>query len=81
MANEEYRCGWHPEEFNHVEDVGSVLVVGAGPAGSDCARVLGERGYDLYLCESEGEIGGHVRDVARYPGMAEWGRLTSYHEG
>ncbi len=81
VANEEYRRGWHPEEFDQVEDAGSVLVVGAGPAGSECARVLGERGYDVHLCESEGEIGGHVRDVARYPGMAEWGRLTSYREG
>jgi dimethylamine/trimethylamine dehydrogenase len=57
-ANEEYRRGWHPEEFDQVEDAGSVLVVGAGPAGTECARVLGMRGYDVPLCESENEIGG-----------------------
>ena len=80
-ANEEYRRGWHPEEFDQVEDAGSVLVVGAGPAGMECARVLGMRGYDVHLCESENEIGGHVRDLMRYPGMAEWGRITSYGKG
>ena len=80
VANEEYRRGWHPEEFDQVEDAGSVLVVGAGPAGSECAHVLGRRGYDVHLVEAESEIGGHVRDVMRYPGMAEWGRITSYRQ-
>ena len=80
VANEEYRRGWHPEEFDHVEDAGSVLVVGAGPAGTECAHVLGSRGYDVHVCEADSEIGGHVRDVMRYPGMAEWGRITSYRQ-
>ena len=80
-AMEEYRRGWHPEKFDAAPDPCSVLVVGAGPAGLECARVLGLRGYDVHLREADGEIGGHMRDVVRYPGLAEWGRVVSYREG
>ncbi len=81
-SNEEYRRGWHPEKVESAKNGdGSVLVVGAGPAGMECARVLGLRGYDVHLCEAEGEMGGHMRDVMRYPGLAEWGRVISYREG
>src|SRR3984885_8668086 len=43
-AGEEYRRGWHPEKFHPAanRDKG-VLVVGAGPAGMECAMVLGKR--------------------------------------
>ena len=77
---EEYRRGWHPEKFEKAADPCSVLVVGAGPAGMECARVLGERGYDVHLREADGEIGGSVRYIQRFPGLAEWGRVTSYRQ-
>jgi dimethylamine/trimethylamine dehydrogenase len=80
-AMEEYRRGWHPEKFDPAPDPCSVLVVGAGPAGLECARVLGLRGYEVHLRDAEDEIGGHLRDVMRYPGLAEWGRVISYREG
>ena len=80
-AMEEYRRGWHPEKFEAAANAGSVLVVGAGPAGLECARVLGLRGYDVHLREADGEVGGHMRDVMRYPGLAEWGRVIGYREG
>ena len=79
-AMEEYRRGWHPEQFDKAANPCSVLVVGAGPAGMECARVLGERGYDVHLREREDEIGGHIRQVMRYPGLAEWGRIISYRQ-
>ncbi|MET2830968.1 FAD-dependent oxidoreductase [Mesorhizobium shangrilense] len=77
---EEYRRGWHPEKFEKTKEACSVLVVGAGPAGLECARVLGERGYDVHLREAEPELGGHLRDVLKYPGLSEWGRVTTYRE-
>ncbi|MBT3626490.1 MAG: FAD-dependent oxidoreductase [Rhodospirillaceae bacterium] len=80
-AMEEYRRGWHPEKFEQTKDPCSVLVVGAGPAGMECARVLGERGYDVHLREAADEIGGRMRDIQRYPHLAEWGRVTSYRQG
>ena len=39
-AGEEYRRGWHPEKFAERGSNDSVLVVGAGPSGSEAARVL-----------------------------------------
>jgi dimethylamine/trimethylamine dehydrogenase len=79
-ANEEYRRGWHPEKFDKADDACSVLVVGAGPAGMECARVLGERGYDVHLREKTAEIGGCIKDIMRYPGLSEWGRVTTYRQ-
>ncbi len=79
-ANEEYRRGWHPERFEPAKDPCSVLVVGAGPAGMECARVLGERGYDVHLREATDEIGGSVKDIMRYPGLSEWGRVITYRQ-
>ena len=79
-AMEEYRRGWHPEKFEKAKNPCSVLVVGAGPSGMECARVLALRGYDIHLVEAEKEIGGSVRDVMRYPGLSEWGRVITYRD-
>jgi dimethylamine/trimethylamine dehydrogenase len=79
-AMEEYRRGWHPERFARTKESCSVLVVGGGPAGMECARVLGERGYEVHLREAEAELGGHLRNVVRYPRMNEWGRVTVYRQ-
>jgi dimethylamine/trimethylamine dehydrogenase len=78
---EEYRRGWHPERFTKPERSEAALVVGAGPAGLECARVLGLRGYRVSLVEAETTLGGHLRDVIRLPGLAEWGRVITYREG
>lgn len=82
-ALEEHRRGWHPERFapapaSMAEEV--VLVVGAGPAGLECTRVLGRRGFQVHLVEAEVELGGHLRHVATLPGLAEWGRVIAYRE-
>ncbi|MFO1058480.1 MAG: FAD-dependent oxidoreductase [Dongiaceae bacterium] len=79
-ALEEYRRGWHPERLDRAPRDGIVAVVGAGPAGLECARVLGARGYRTHLLEAEPELGGHLRQVVRLPGLAEWGRVVSWRE-
>ena len=56
-----------------------VLVVGAGPAGLECAMVLGKRGMELvHLVDAAEEPGGHLRWVSRLPGLAEWRRVIDY---
>ena len=67
---EEYRRGWHPEKFTRAQSPCSVLVVGGGPAGMECARVLGERGYVVHLREAESELGGHWKSIATLPRLA-----------
>jgi dimethylamine/trimethylamine dehydrogenase len=79
-SGEEYRRGWHPEIFTPAAQPCSVLVVGAGPAGMECAMVLGRRGYTVHLRDSAPELGGHWRHVSRYPRCAEYGRVISYRE-
>lgn len=77
---EEYRRGWHPEKFDKTKEPCSVLVVGAGPAGLECARVLGERGYDVHLREAEAEVGGHWKWVSKLPRLNEWSRVITYRQ-
>ena len=77
-VGEEYRRGWHPERFAPTLQKCSVLVIGAGPAGMECARVLGERGYVVHLREAQSELGGHWRWVTRLPRLTEWERVISY---
>src|SRR5712675_2244763 len=77
---EEYRRGWHPERFTKTLKPCSVLVVGGGPAGMECARILGERGYVVHLREAEKELGGHWQAVATLPRLSEWGRVITYRQ-
>jgi dimethylamine/trimethylamine dehydrogenase len=79
-AGEEYRRGWHPERFEPAENRDrDVLVVGSGPAGMECAIVLGKRGFRrVHLVEAEAEIGGITRWVPKLPGLGEWGRVLNW---
>jgi dimethylamine/trimethylamine dehydrogenase len=81
-TGEEYRRGWHPERFSRAENADNdVLVVGAGPAGMECARVLGERGMRrVHLVEAGGEPGGCLNWITKLPGLGEWGRVTNYRQ-
>jgi dimethylamine/trimethylamine dehydrogenase len=79
-AGEEYRRGWHPERFERAANADrDVLVVGAGPAGMECAIVLGKRGFRrVHLVEAEEELGGSMRWVPELPGLGEWGRVVNW---
>ncbi len=81
-AGEEYRRGWHPERFTRARNADwDVLVVGAGPAGLECARVLGERGLRrVHLVDAEDEPGGCMRWIPRLPGLGEWARVVGYRK-
>lgn len=48
-----------------------VVVVGAGPAGLEAARVCAERGHSVVLFEAAAEAGGQVRLAARAKRRAE----------
>ena len=55
-----------------------MLIVGAGPAGLECALALGQRGYKVGLTERRRELGGRVTDESALPGLAEWARVRDY---
>ncbi len=75
---EEWRKGWHPEHIASKRSESRILVVGAGPAGLEAARALGQRGYEVHLCEASRELGGRVLKEARLPGLAEWMRVRDW---
>lgn len=79
-AGEEYRRGWHPELFAPPADPArSILVVGGGPAGMECAMVLGRRGYDaVHLVDGEPELGGKLRWTRQLPTLGDWGRVVDH---
>jgi dimethylamine/trimethylamine dehydrogenase len=75
---EEWRKGWHPEIIPARASDDKVLIVGAGPAGLECARALGQRGYEVTLAEARDVVGGRVANESRLPGLATWGRVRDY---
>jgi NADPH-dependent 2,4-dienoyl-CoA reductase/sulfur reductase-like enzyme len=50
-----------------------VTVVGGGPAGMKAASVAAERGHDVTLFESAGQLGGQVLLAQMLPGREEFG--------
>lgn len=81
-AGEEYRRGWNPEQFEQASNSDkNVLIVGAGPAGMECAMTLGKRGIEnVHLVDSAEDIGGHVSWVHTLPGMGAWNRVVDYRK-
>ena len=54
-------------------------MVGAGPAGMECATVLGKRGMELvHLVDAADDIGGCMSWITRMPGLGAWGHVVDY---
>ena len=81
-AGEEFRRGWHPEEFEPTANPDrAVLVVGAGPAGMEAAMVLGKRGFSaVHLVEEHDDIGGRITWTRRLPTLGDWGRIADWRK-
>ncbi len=75
---EEWRRGWHPERIPPGDPDTSVLIVGAGPAGLEAARALGQRGFAVTVAEAKEELGGRVSIESKLPGLATWARVRDY---
>jgi dimethylglycine catabolism A len=64
-----------------------VVVVGAGPAGLEAARVARERGHDVVLFEKQAQVGGQVNLAAKAPkreqmaGIIRWFDLETARLG
>ena len=75
---EEWRRGWHPEIISPKKSNKEVMIIGAGPAGLEAARALGQRGYGVTLLEARKELGGRVIRESALPGLNEWRRVADW---
>jgi dimethylamine/trimethylamine dehydrogenase len=75
---EEWRRDWHPEIIAPKKSAQEVMIVGAGPAGMEAARALGQRGYEVTLLEARREPGGRVLRESALPGLNEWRRVVDW---
>lgn len=75
---EEWRRGWHPEKIEPKGTEEAALVVGAGPAGLECAMQLAKRGYEVTLAEATSELGGRVAAEGSLSGLGAWKRVADH---
>lgn len=64
------RCAHeHDENFTPkpAEEEKEVMIVGAGPAGMECAYVAAQRGHEVHVYDKREEVGGTLLDASRAP--------------
>ncbi|MBU2983166.1 FAD-dependent oxidoreductase [Lentibacter algarum] len=77
---EEWRRGWHPEIIGRAKEEQSSLIVGAGPAGLDCALTLARAGHQVTVAEATENVGGRALRESKLPGLHSYRRVTEYRE-
>ncbi len=75
---EEWRREWHPEIIAPKKRDDEIMIVGAGPAGLEAARALGQRGYKVILTDAKREAGGRVLLESALPNLIEWRRVIDW---
>lgn len=67
-----------PHVATRTETKRRVVIVGAGPAGMEAARVSAERGHEVIVHEAANDPGGQVRLTAQTPRRAEMIQLIQW---
>lgn len=57
-----------------------IVILGAGPAGLEAARVLKERGHEVKIFEKNGFIGGASLTSSLSPGRREFSTIAKFYE-
>lgn len=69
-------------ELNYApaDQVKSVAIVGAGPAGLSTALVAAERGHKVTIFDGESKVGGQLNMAKQVPGKEEFFGLVDYYQ-
>jgi len=57
-----------------------VMVVGAGPAGMEAARIAAMRGHRVTIFDKQSDLGGQLNIADKPPAKGDISRLTAYYE-
>ncbi|MBI4884166.1 MAG: FAD-dependent oxidoreductase [Actinobacteria bacterium] len=71
---------WGGDTFERAAHPRAVLIVGAGPAGLETARVAAERGHRVTIAEAGPEVGGAFRLAGLQPRRAQITDLIGWYE-
>jgi len=66
--------------LKEIDKVKKVMIIGAGPAGLEAARVARLRGHSVELYDKENKIGGLIYSVYTPPGRKSFQRLIDYYD-
>jgi 2,4-dienoyl-CoA reductase-like NADH-dependent reductase (Old Yellow Enzyme family) len=77
-AGKELRWGSHTHRRTPTTML--VLVVGAGPAGLEAARIARERGHEVRVLERRDRLGGQLDLWSRLPGREHLGTMIRWYE-
>jgi len=69
-----------PHQVPKAQTKQRVVVVGAGPAGLEAARVCAERGHAVTLIESEPQVGGQIQIAAKVTWRQDLQTITQWLE-
>ncbi|WP_306152059.1 FAD-dependent oxidoreductase [Roseovarius sp. MMSF_3281] len=72
---------WGSEDLKPAQNTKAVLVVGAGPAGLEAARVAALRGHRVTLCEASNQLGGQFRLAGEQPRRGQILELLDWYVG
>ena len=70
---------WGGDRFTRTDQPKKVLVVGAGPAGMEAARVAAARGHNVTLVEALGDLGGQFRLAGLAPRRGQITELIAWY--
>jgi 2,4-dienoyl-CoA reductase-like NADH-dependent reductase (Old Yellow Enzyme family)/thioredoxin reductase len=71
---------WGGDRFITTTNRKKILVIGAGPAGLECARVAAERGHQVTLCEAMPELGGQFHLAGLAPRRGQILELLQWYQ-
>lgn len=71
---------WKDDCFSTTPSPKTILIIGAGPAGLECAHVSAQRGHRVHLVEAMPDIGGHFRLAGLQPRRAQITDLINWYD-